>query len=96
VGHRLAACQRSVVLVSVTVLDTPALTPNDLALMLSDGHKIMVRAGFHCAHLLFDHLSLPHGAVRVSAYVYNSIDEIEQVGDALRSILGRFHRRRVG
>jgi cysteine desulfurase/selenocysteine lyase len=88
VPHRLAMAQ--------VVLDTPALTPNDLALMLSDGHKIMVRAGFHCAHLLFDHLSLPHGAVRISAYVYNSIDEIEQVGAALRAILGRFHRRRMG
>jgi cysteine desulfurase/selenocysteine lyase len=80
--------------IAQVVLDTPALGPEDLSLMLSDGYKIMTRAGFHCVHLLFDHLALARGALRVSAYVYNTEDEIAQLGAALRSILGRFDFRR--
>lgn len=86
------ACPR--LAIAQVVLDTPALGPEDLSLMLSDGHKIMTRAGFHCVHLLFDHLALAHGAVRVSAYLYNTEDEIAELGSALRSILGRFALRR--
>lgn len=86
------ACPR--LAIAQVVLDTPALGPEDLSLMLSDGYQIMTRAGFHCVHLLFDHLALARGAVRVSAYVYNTEDEIAELGGALRSILGRFDFRR--
>ncbi len=81
--------------IAQVVLDTPAIGPEDLSLMLSDGYKIMTRAGFHCAHLLFDHLSLPRGAVRISAYVYNTAEEIAELGRALRAILGRFSLQRM-
>jgi cysteine desulfurase/selenocysteine lyase len=88
--HTIMSPARPRLAIAQLVLDTPALGPEDLSLMLSDGHKIMTRAGFHCAHLLFDHLRLDRGAVRVSAYVYNTEDEIAELGAALRSILGRF------
>ena len=91
--HTILSPARPRLGIAQIVLDTPAIGPEDLALMLSDGPKIMVRAGFHCAHLLFDHLSLPFGAVRVSSYVYNTENEIAELGRALRSILGRFGNR---
>jgi cysteine desulfurase/selenocysteine lyase len=88
--HTIMSPSRPRLALAQLVLDTPALVPEDLSLMLSDGYKIMTRAGFHCAHLLFDHLALARGAVRVSAYLYNTEHEIAELGSALRSILGRF------
>ncbi len=72
------------------VLESPLPGPDELALMLSDSFKIMVRSGFHCAHPFFDRLSLPHGAVRASAYIYNTLDEVSAFADGLKSILKRF------
>jgi cysteine desulfurase / selenocysteine lyase len=92
--HTIMSPARPRLAIAQVVLDTPALGPEDLSLMLSDGYKIMTRAGFHCVHLLFDHLALARGAVRVSAYVYNTEEEIAELGGALRSILGRFDFRR--
>jgi cysteine desulfurase/selenocysteine lyase len=65
------------------------LAPDHLARLLSDGHQIMVRSGYHCAHPLFDEVGIEGGAVRVSAYLYNSVEEIERFGSVLRSLLAR-------
>ena len=65
------------------------VSSDHLALALSDSFQIMVRSGFHCAHPLFDQLALPSGAVRASAYVYNTLDEIHRLGEALRVLLHR-------
>lgn len=56
---------------------------------LSDSFQIMTRSGFHCAHPLFDGHGFERGAVRLSAYVYNTVEEVHRAGEALRTILGR-------
>lgn len=65
-----------------------------LCQILSDSFKIMVRSGFHCAHPLFDGHGYELGAVRLSAYIYNTVEEIQRSGEALRTILGRIAPRK--
>jgi cysteine desulfurase/selenocysteine lyase len=66
------------------------VSPDDLAVALSDSYGIMVRSGFHCAHPLFDRFGHSHGALRASAYVYNTASDIEAFGEALRKLLRFF------
>jgi cysteine desulfurase/selenocysteine lyase len=67
-----------------------------LCQILSDSFKVMTRSGFHCAHPLFDGLELAAGAVRLSAYLYNTVEEIYAAAAALRAVLGRVGLARAG
>jgi cysteine desulfurase/selenocysteine lyase len=87
-GTRLImSTQRRRLALAEVVLTSSRLGPDEVALMLSDTFKIMVRSGFHCAHPLFEQLGLTRGAVRASAYLYNTEDDISELANALRSIL---------
>jgi len=55
---------------------------HDVALML-DKHNIAVRSGFFCAQPAMEALGARDGAVRASAYVYNTLDDVRKFGDAL-------------
>ena len=70
------------------------VSPDHLARALSDGSQIMVRSGFHCAHPFFDQLELPSGAVRASAYLYNTLAEVDAFAGALRLLLERLVAKR--
>ena len=59
-----------------------------VAMELSERHAIMVRQGQHCAQPLFHHFSCV-SALRASAYVYTTVDEIDAFADALEEQLGR-------
>jgi cysteine desulfurase/selenocysteine lyase len=65
-----------------------------LCQILSESYKVMTRSGFHCAHPLFDGQGFQRGAVRLSAYIYNTVEEVRRAGDALRTTLRRFTRAR--
>jgi cysteine desulfurase/selenocysteine lyase len=65
------------------------VSPDHLARALSDGHQVLVRSGFFCAHPAFDQLGLGAGAVRASAYLYNTEEEVLRFGAALRGLLER-------
>ncbi len=71
------------------VPESRKVSPDQLALMLSDGFQIMVRSGFHCAHPCFDALGLETGSIRASAYLYNTTGELERFGAALRTLSER-------
>jgi cysteine desulfurase/selenocysteine lyase len=71
------------------VSESPALSPESLAVLLSDRYQLMLRSGFHCAHPLFDFLRVNHGTVRASVYLYNTVDEVERLGAALREAFGK-------
>jgi cysteine desulfurase / selenocysteine lyase len=73
-------------------LSVPTLSADQVALVLSDSYQTMVRSGFFCARPLFDSLGLSHGALRASAYVYNTEDDLRRFGVALTEILGRLTR----
>jgi cysteine desulfurase/selenocysteine lyase len=63
---------------------------DDVAQMLSDGYGIMCRTGHHCAQPLIDHFTTDE-ALRASAYVYNTVEEIAALFAALDEIRGALH-----
>jgi cysteine desulfurase/selenocysteine lyase len=58
---------------------------HDLALML-DKEEVAVRSGYFCAQPALDALGSKEGGVRVSAYAYNSLEEIRKFGEKLGKI----------
>jgi cysteine desulfurase / selenocysteine lyase len=77
-------------LAMASIVPTSANIHSDtLCQILSDSFKIMTRSGFHCAHPLFDGHGFERGAVRLSAYLYNTVEEIHRAGEALGTVLGR-------
>lgn len=60
-----------------------SIHPHDLATFL-DQKQICVRAGHHCTQPLMDLLEIP-GTVRVSFSVYNTVEEIDLMVEALHA-----------
>jgi cysteine desulfurase/selenocysteine lyase len=63
---------------------------HDVAQLL-DRHGIAVRAGHHCAMPLHKRYGV-NATARASFYFYNTIAEIDKLGEALRQVKGLFHR----
>ena len=66
------------------------LHADHIALALSDSYGVMCRSGLHCAHPFFERTPAPYGALRISAYVYNTAEDIDRVADGLEAILKTF------
>jgi len=58
---------------------------HDVALML-DKEDIACRSGFFCAQPAMDAIGAKEGAVRASAYIYNTSEDIKRFADALQKI----------
>jgi cysteine desulfurase/selenocysteine lyase len=63
---------------------------NDLA-MTMDEQGVAVRAGHHCAMPLHARLGVPASA-RASFYLYNTVEEVERLGEAVRKALSILRR----
>ncbi len=63
------------------VLD--GIHPHDVAAIL-DQHGVAVRAGHHCAQPVMQRYDLP-ATTRASFYVYNDLDDIPRLTDAIRA-----------
>jgi cysteine desulfurase/selenocysteine lyase len=59
--------------------------PHDLSEAL-DQENIAVRGGFHCAMPLFSKLGID-GSIRISFYVYNSIEDVARLVEAVKKIV---------
>ncbi len=57
--------------------------PHDVAAIL-DQHGVAVRAGHHCAQPVMHRYDLP-ATTRASSYVYNDLDDIARLTDAIRA-----------
>jgi len=73
-------------IVSVTAPNS-AVRLEDIAMALSDRYGIMSRAGLQCAHPLFQALCLQSGALRVSAYIYNTAGEVDSLCESLSELM---------
>jgi len=71
--------------VSVISFNIKDVHPFDLGMML-DAKGIAVRTGHHCTQPLMDHFQI-EGTARASFAVYNTIEEVDQFVDALKSIV---------
>jgi cysteine desulfurase family protein len=81
---------RRVATVSVVL---EGVSSSDLARSLEEGYGIMTRAGLHCAPLTHQAAgSFPGGATRFSFGFFNTREEAETAGRALREIAGRPRR----
>lgn len=58
---------------------------HEVALLL-DKEKIAVRSGFFCAQPAVESLGAKQGAVRVSGYVYNDVEDVKTFGEALQKL----------
>jgi cysteine desulfurase/selenocysteine lyase len=68
------------------VLD--AVHPHDMATIL-DHHGVAVRAGHHCAQPVMARYDIP-ATTRASFYVYNDLDDIAALADAVRAAVTLF------
>jgi len=73
-------------LASIVFPNAPHLSPDDVARALSDAHGVCVRAGHLCCHPYFDGIQCA-GALRASAGIYTSLDDVAAFGNALRDTL---------
>lgn len=64
--------------------------PHDVASIL-DSAGIAVRSGHHCAQPLMNHLNIEN-AIRVSLYIYNTIEEIDKLVEVLLKTHRLFRR----
>jgi cysteine desulfurase/selenocysteine lyase len=63
----------------ITSFNVEDMSPHDVAAVLDNSAKVMVRSGHHCAMPLHKKLlNRPDGTVRASAYIYNTEEEIEK------------------
>jgi cysteine desulfurase/selenocysteine lyase len=71
---------------TTVVIDSPRQTADHVSFKLSDRYAIMTRSGTHCAQPYYHFLGAPT-ALRLSAYVYTSLAEIDRAFDAVSEIL---------
>jgi len=64
--------------IGITSFNIEGFNPNDVALMIDFSANIMVRSGHHCAIPLTKVVIGKLGSVRVSTYLYNTIEEVEK------------------
>ncbi|HWG91387.1 MAG TPA: aminotransferase class V-fold PLP-dependent enzyme [Candidatus Thermoplasmatota archaeon] len=67
------------------------LGAHEVAILLNDKHRVLVRSGDHCVHSWLNAHEVP-GAVRLSGYLYNTVEEAEAVVAAVEDL----HRRLGG
>ncbi len=61
----------------------------EVAHVLDQAHRIMVRAGKHCAHAWYNDQGVPD-SIRASFHAYNTLAEIDLLGQALTVIAREF------
>jgi cysteine desulfurase / selenocysteine lyase len=64
------------------------IDPNDAALFLDEGYRVMVRSGMHCVHSWYRERSLP-GSIRASFYLYTSPKDIDAFSGGVQELLDR-------
>ena len=63
------------------------VSSQDISILL-DQQGIAIRAGHHCAMPLHKHLEIK-ASCRASFYLYNTLDEVEKMGEALKKVIQR-------
>ena len=73
---------------SIFAFSVDGIDPNDVALFLDEGYRVMVRSGMHCVHSFYAGRGLP-GNVRASFYLYTDRRDAETFVRGLRELLDR-------
>jgi cysteine desulfurase/selenocysteine lyase len=70
---------------AVASFAVPGMSENDAAAVLCNRHNVMVRSGVHCAEPLVRQYG-ETGLVRVSLHLYNTLEEVDLIADAVGSL----------
>lgn len=62
---------------------------DDVAVSLSENFGVMARSGHFCAHPLIERLGISESLLRVSAYIYNSDEDIQHFHRSMNTIMHR-------
>ncbi|WYP26555.1 aminotransferase class V-fold PLP-dependent enzyme [Alkalihalobacillus sp. FSL W8-0930] len=77
--------------VAVVSFHVKHIASHELAMILDNHYQIAVRAGLHCSPKTHQHLqTADEGLVRVSFGPYNTIEEVQQLIDAINDIVEAF------
>ncbi|MGB9941075.1 cysteine desulfurase [Methanosarcina sp.] len=60
--------------------------PHEIAYLLDERAAILVRSGDHCCIPLMRHLGLENGTLRVSLYLYNTLEEVDLLIETIEEI----------
>ena len=77
--------------VSIVSFNLPGIHPHDVAELLNE-KKIAIRAGHCCAIPLMEILKTKGGVCRASFSLYNTLEDIDLLVDALKEIQKRFEK----
>ncbi|MDD1769236.1 MAG: cysteine desulfurase [Methanomassiliicoccales archaeon] len=74
---------------SIVPFNVKGLGSHDIAMILDEVDKIMIRSGMHCTHPFFTSRGID-GCARASFYIYNTISECERFVKAVRGLVDTF------
>ncbi len=74
--------------VGVVSFHVPGMDTRELALKLWEMYRIAVRGGLHCAPDLHEFFGVDAGSLRFSFGLFNTKDQIDYAGNALKEMLG--------
>jgi cysteine desulfurase/selenocysteine lyase len=74
---------------SILSFNVTGMTSHDVAMVLDDIGKVMVRSGMHCVHPFFLAQRM-NGCVRASFYIYNTIEECDRFSELVTDVASKF------
>lgn len=77
---------------SIFAFTLDGVDPNDAALFLDEGYRVMVRSGMHCVHSFYAMRNLP-GNIRASFYLYNDRRDADTLVQGVEELLARVPER---
>jgi cysteine desulfurase/selenocysteine lyase len=70
---------------SIFAFNVEGVAPNDAALFLDEGYRLLLRSGMHCVHSWYHRRGLT-GNVRASFYLYNTAEEARTLVRGIRDL----------
>jgi len=74
---------------SILSFNIRGMTSHDVAMVLDDIGKVMVRSGMHCVHPFFLAQRM-NGCVRASFYIYNTVEECDRFTELVTEVASKF------
>jgi cysteine desulfurase/selenocysteine lyase len=74
---------------SILSFNIKGMSPHDVAMILDEIGKVMIRSGMHCVHPYFLARRL-EGCARASFYVYNTDEDIDRFADKVAEVALKF------
>jgi len=66
------------------------INPHIVGQLLNDFYNIAIRTGLHCAHPYHYALGAKDGTARASFYIYNDLEDMEILGEAIETIIRKY------